>query len=739
MTIKEDLVAAFEYYADTSGDLYLRVSFGEPGHRIEVDNVVEQTGQAWTPPSFIDGLMEAISTVVSAASSFLALSDTPEDYIGQAGKSVIVNPEETGLIFGEGGGAATFTGLTDTPASYSGSALKYVRVNAGATALEFSSSTTSAHALGGAEHTASTLANLNSKITDATLDTATASRPALAHGLGDAAKHSSTTLANLNALLTDATLDDTAGTRTPTSHALAGSAHSTDTLANLNLKITDATLDDASSTRPPAAHTLGGAAHSADTLANLNLLISDATLDTAGTARPPTSHALAGSEHSSDTLANLNLKITDATLDDVSGNRTDADAFHTLVKGEIAGLPTEKAIPVATDWLLGEDSAALNAKVKIQIGNLPGGSGTDANAIHKTTANEIAALAAEKTNPVGTDWLLGEDSAALNAKVKIQIGNLPGGSGGGDPLVEETFATTGAEDPSDPVSFTLTKTPGGGGSADTPSGYHLLVYRNGNKMGYANPPTIYQEYYYDSVNNEIDILASGSADAYEVLMVEATSSWASYAGHPEDAPPSSPSAYDDEFDGSTLNPSWAWTAAGEPTGAGHSWSIKNSRLTLIGNNDASGSPSTASHTLWKPISLSSDALFVSKVSMAALTNYARAGILVSDNTWDNWYWISMCHWDYNSIEVSYCVGGTPTYNVVISPVNIATDFILGISWNNATSQLRTHMGFDLDNLVACHTYTPGWIPIRAGLFIYHLSSNTVSTIGKFEWFRAVIA
>ena len=48
-------------------------------------------------------------------------------------------------------------------------------------------------------------------------------------------------------------------------------------------------------------------------------------------------------------------------------------------------------------------------------------------AIHDNVSAEISAIA-EKTSPVGADLLLIEDSAASNAKKKVQVGNLPGGA-----------------------------------------------------------------------------------------------------------------------------------------------------------------------------------------------------------------------------------------------------------------------------------------------------------------------
>ncbi|KRT69320.1 MAG: prophage MuMc02, head decoration protein [candidate division NC10 bacterium CSP1-5] len=103
------------------------------------------------------------------------------------------------------------------------------------------------------------------------------------------------------------------------------------------------------------------------------------------------------------------------------GGGSDTTAIHDDAAGEIAAI-TEKASPVSGDLLLIEDSAASNAKKRVQIGNLPGG--TDAAAIHDDTAGEIAAIT-EKTTPVAADLFLIEDSAASNAKKRVQIGNLP--------------------------------------------------------------------------------------------------------------------------------------------------------------------------------------------------------------------------------------------------------------------------------------------------------------------------
>jgi len=53
-----------------------------------------------------------------------------------------------------------------------------------------------------------------------------------------------------------------------------------------------------------------------------------------------------------------------------------------------------------------------------------GGGGADDDAIHDNVAGEIAAIA-EKTAPVAADMLIGENSAAANAKMMVKLGSLP--------------------------------------------------------------------------------------------------------------------------------------------------------------------------------------------------------------------------------------------------------------------------------------------------------------------------
>ncbi len=262
------------------------------------------------------------------------------------------------------------------------------------------SRTPTAHAIGGAEHSADTLANLNTKVSDATLDDSGAARTPSLHAIGGA-EHSADTLANLNAKVSDATLDDSGATRTPSAHALGGAEHTADTLANLNSKVSDATLIDTADARlsddrtangvrtattvvsvsasaapaagdvlkatsPSAAtwqavgsspHAMGGADHTADTLANLNTKVSDATLDDSSATRTPSVHALGGAEHSADTLANLNTKVSDATLIDTGDARLSDERTANAVATTGSDVNVDASAPPSTGQILKATSA----------------------------------------------------------------------------------------------------------------------------------------------------------------------------------------------------------------------------------------------------------------------------------------------------------------------------------------------------------------------------------------------
>jgi len=166
------------------------------------------------------------------------------------------------------------------------------------------------------------------------------------------------------------------------------------------------------------------------------------------------------------TLSGLNTADQTSIVDAINEVHDDeSNAIHKNAPGEISGI-AEKVAPISTDILIIEDSADSNNKKRVQIANLPGGSElndlsanvtwanvpdanitetsvtqheaaliitesqisdlshADGDAIHDNVSGEIAAVT-EKLVPISGDFILIEDSAATNAKKRIQVGNLP--------------------------------------------------------------------------------------------------------------------------------------------------------------------------------------------------------------------------------------------------------------------------------------------------------------------------
>lgn len=76
---------------------------------------------------------EIANALGSAADTFVALTDTPSSFLGQANKVLKVSPAQDSIIFS----TLNFLNLGDTPSLYAGAANRVVRVNASANALEF--------------------------------------------------------------------------------------------------------------------------------------------------------------------------------------------------------------------------------------------------------------------------------------------------------------------------------------------------------------------------------------------------------------------------------------------------------------------------------------------------------------------------------------------------------------------------------------------------------------------------
>lgn len=80
------------------------------------------------------GLEKFIKTL--APNTFIALTDAPGSYVGQAGKAVVVKTAEDGVEF-QFATSGNFLALADTPSSYSAQSGRIPAVNGAATAMEF--------------------------------------------------------------------------------------------------------------------------------------------------------------------------------------------------------------------------------------------------------------------------------------------------------------------------------------------------------------------------------------------------------------------------------------------------------------------------------------------------------------------------------------------------------------------------------------------------------------------------
>jgi hypothetical protein len=136
------------------------------------------------------------------------------------------------------------------------------------------------------------------------------------------------------------------------------------------------------------------------------------------------------------------------------------------------------------------------------------------------TRLRLRKLASDPTPAADKAFLYAKEDGGVTKLFMIwsngTVAELGGGGVATVEAYEDAFESTGSETPGDPLYFTLTETPRGGGTYNTPSGYDIHVYRSGVKMDWEASPTLINHYTYDNGTNRIQVVADGSVYQYLV-------------------------------------------------------------------------------------------------------------------------------------------------------------------------------------------------------------------------------
>jgi len=122
----------------------------------------------------------------------------------------------------------------------------------------------------------------------------------------------------------------------------------------------------------------------------------------------------APADYTGDGLKLVRVNTGETALEFAAAAGIDTDALHDNVSGEIVAI-TEKSIPVAADLLIIEDSAASNAKKRVQIGNL-----TSAIDPSWTPAGETWTYAGAD-DPAFTFTISGDQTGKYGAGMRVKL------------------------------------------------------------------------------------------------------------------------------------------------------------------------------------------------------------------------------------------------------------------------------------------------------------------------------
>lgn len=205
-----------------------------------------------------------------------------------------------------------------------------------------------------------------------------------------------------------------------------------------------------------------------------------------------------------------------------------------------------------------------------------------------------------------------------------------------------------------------------------------------------------------------------------------------------DAPPASPSDYDDEFDGLS-SVVWSWIRAGAPLATSGIYSegagIANGKRWARVINDSAGSYHSVAHQLVQPAP-SGDFTLTAKVTAAPSIQYCNFGIVIDDGSDANltsfYLGVSTAGW---SVAALQRVNGTYTFNQAMHGYAGASVYLKIVYRESAA---RFDFYYSPDNttwLLAGQQTVLSWQPARFGISWCANNSTPGEYGASVEFFR----
>jgi len=210
-----------------------------------------------------------------------------------------------------------------------------------------------------------------------------------------------------------------------------------------------------------------------------------------------------------------------------------------------------------------------------------------------------------------------------------------------------------------------------------------------------------------------------------------------YDGFQENRPLSTPSIYDDEFNGSSLDPKWTWYIAGAPASGNEYNNVAHGRLNVCA--DVGTSVFSSVHCLCQDLP-AQNFEFYAKLYSTRLTNYQSVDLVLLDSATPNAFLIH--HGFHNTSGSAAALWGntwTGSYSDYLNNANFPLNpTILKLGYNVSTKVVtvyHSHDGFNWNLLYTSSGLV--WTPTRFGL-AFNGSQSAGLTYCNVEWFRVTL-